>query len=118
MDNWVTELIRQAPSAAAVIGTVYLFLRFIEKENQRHADRAKEKAIEDRSHQIDINNLWANTIKEALKQNDETAITTTQMIVDKLAYMDKAAEARYEKMIITQELIEAVNALKTEREKK
>ena len=115
MDNWVIELIRQVPSAAAVIGTVFLFLRFIEKQNQHQADRAKEKAVEDRAHQIDINSLWANTIKEAMEQTDKTAMTTTQMIVDKLGYMDKAAEERYSKMNITQELIDAVNGMRKEK---
>lgn len=109
MDNWIIELIRQAPSAAAVIGTVYLFLRFIEKTTIHQAANAKERAMEDRAHQIDVNTLWANTIKGALAQNDQTAVTTTRMIVDKLAYMDKAAEERYEKMNVTQELIDVVN---------
>lgn len=115
MDNWITELIRQAPSAAAVIGTVYLFLRFIEKQNDRHAANAKDKAIEDRSHTIDVNSMWANTIKSISEQHDRTAVTTTQMIVDKLAYMDKAAEERYNKMNITQDLIDAVKELKTQK---
>jgi hypothetical protein len=118
MDNWVIELIRQVPSAAAVIGTVFLFLRHIEKENQHQADRAKEKAVEERAHQIDINSLWANTIKEAMEQTDKTAVTTTQMIVDKLGDMNKDIQEKYEKMRITQDLIDAVNGLRKEKEKK
>lgn len=118
MDNWIIELIRQVPSAAAVIGTVYLFLRHIEKQNDRHSSNAKDKAIEDRAHQIDINTLWARTIKETVEQTDRTATTTTKMIVDKLGYMDKAAEERYDKMKITQELIDAVKDLKKQRGEK
>lgn len=112
MDSWITELIRQVPSAAAVIGTVFLFLRFIEKLSERQAAQAKEKAMEDRAHQIDINTLWSNTMKSALDHQDKTAMKTTEIIADKLAYMDKAAEDRYEKMNITQELIDVVKSMK------
>lgn len=110
MDAWVVELIRQVPSAAAVIGTVYLFLRWMEKSDERREINAKERAIADRAHQIEINSLWANTIKGAFDQQDKTATKTTQMIVDKLAAMDKALEERYKKMNITQDLIDAVKA--------
>ena len=110
MESWVVELIRQVPSAAAVIGTVYLFLRWMEKSDERREVNAKERAMEDRAHQIQINTLWANTIKGALDQQDRTALKTTEMIVDKLAAIDKAAEDRYKKMNITQDLIDAVKA--------
>ena len=70
------------------------------------------------AHQIDINTLWARTIKETVEQTDRTATTTTKMIVDKLGYMDKAAEERYDKMKITQELIDAVKDLKKQRGEK
>lgn len=110
MDTWIIELVRQVPSAAAVIGTVFLFLRWMEKSEQRREENAKQRAIEDRAHQMELNALWSNTIKSALDQQDETAVKTTRMIVDKLSAMDKVAEERYRKMNITQDLIDAVKA--------
>ena len=117
MDSWVIELIRQVPSAAAVIGTVFLFLKWMAQSEERRDANAKDRAVQDRAHQIEINTLWANTIKEAFDRQDETAVKTTQMIVDKLANMDKAAEERYRKMNITQELIDAVK-LQTKKQSK
>jgi hypothetical protein len=40
------------------------------------------------------------------------------MIVEKLSAMDKAADERYKKMNITQELIDAVRAQQTQRVEK
>lgn len=109
MDNWITELIRQVPSAAAVIGTVYLFLRFIEKREERQATNARDKSIEDRAHLMDLQQLWAGTVKNIIEQQDKTAEKTTAMIVDQLVDIDE----RYKKQNITEDLIEAIKDLKT-----
>ena len=104
MDQVLLELIRQVPSAAAVIGAVYLFLKR-EKEAEEIRTR-NAAALEDKrqAHDSQINNMWAGYIKSIIEQVQQGNKT----IVDTIAAHGKESAERYEKLGITQDLIDAV----------
>lgn len=113
MDNLWIELVRQVPAASAVIGTVFLFLRHLERLEDKRDANAKEAARERREHEVTINTMWANSIKSVVDQNDRTAT----MIVEKLVAIDKAADERYERLRKTDDLIKAIESQKNEMKK-
>jgi hypothetical protein len=62
--------------------------------------------LEDRreTHEREINNMWANSIKMLLDQQDRAH----QVMMSALKEHDKASQERYDRLGITNELIQAV----------
>ena len=104
MDEIIKALAVNVPAAAAVIATVFMFLSSDQKRDERRAANAKEKAIEDREHQLKVNQMWTSNIKIVLAKQDETFELISKTLTDHEA----ASKDRYERMNITQELIKAV----------
>lgn len=107
MDNILSKMADSIPSALAVIFVVYMFLRAERERDEARAQNAKEKEIENKAHQNEMNQLWASYLKSLIEKQSEAM----QSIADALAQHERAAEERYKKMHITQDLIETVNNL-------
>lgn len=117
-----SELIKQAPWAAAYILTVYMFLQFISRSEDKRMQHekdledkriaaAKEREKERRDHELIISNMQAQNMKqilEAQEKNNEVIATT-------LAEHEKASRERYERIGITKDLITAVKDNKEKR---
>jgi len=113
-----TEMARQVPSALAVIGTVYLFLKAAEKERAERVSNSKEIGEVQRAHdlqmanvqrgiQLEVNNLWANTVKNIMTTQD----TSNQTIVDAIKDMHAQMIDQYEKMGITKDLYDVAKKM-------
>lgn len=112
--NFWIEMAKQVPSAIAVIGTVYLFLRAEEQREARRIANAKEVGDVQRAHELqmeasrrgrelEINNLWATTVKNVYDRVD----ASNQTIASALEAMHKEMNDQYEKMGITKDLYDA-----------
>jgi len=104
MENILTELAKQIPNAVAVIVMAYLFLHFQKQAEERRVNDAKEQSKERRQHEAQINNMWAGYIKQLTENHEETF----RAIAKALADHETSSQERYDKMRITQDLIEAV----------
>jgi hypothetical protein len=109
-DVWI-KFIEQAPWAAAIIFTVYMFLKHLKDLDQARSLNAANMARERREHELQINNMWAVNIKTLVEKQDEMF----GLIAQSLAEHEKASKERYEKMSVTKDLIAAVNADKDRR---
>lgn len=117
--EFIPELIKQLPSAAAIIFVTYLFLRNEserEKARTEAAIKAEEKRVENakaleqerQKHEREINNLWAGFLKRLAEDNAENFKALVQEIH---AHEDKAL-ARYNRLSVTSRKIKARNAKK------
>ena len=113
MDNLGIELIRQVPNAVAVIFMAYLFLKAEDQRETRRTENAKEMEKERRDHELAINNMWANYIKSIIDHQDEMMAVQAKAIAEH----ERSSQERYEKMRITQELIDAVTAQREAQQK-
>lgn len=116
MDSTVyIELIKQAPYVAALIILVFIFLWAEDRRESTQMKNAKEleetrtknaKDLEDKreAHEREINNMWANSIKMIVEQQQQAH----QVIMSALREHDKASQERYDKIGITNDLIAAV----------
>lgn len=102
-DVWI-KFIEQAPWAAAIILTVYMFLKYLKEQEAARALNAAAMAKERREHELEINNMWAVNIKTMIEKQDDTftAIATA------LAQHERSSQDRYDKIGITKDLIRAV----------
>jgi vacuolar-type H+-ATPase subunit H len=73
-----------------------------EKERQERVNNAAEKSKLEREHEIVINNLWANTIKDVFTKQENSAVNITNAI----SIMHKDMQEKYEAMGITQNLLD------------
>jgi hypothetical protein len=98
------ELIKQAPYIAALILLVGIFLWTEDRRETKRIANAKE--LEDRreAHDREINNMWANSIKMITEQQNRTS----EALMTALKEHDRASQERYEKIGITNDLIQAV----------
>lgn len=101
MDSMWTELARNIPAAAAVIFTIYIMSHYEERREQRREQNAKDKANEDREHEIKMQEMWSASLNLMNGKTDETF----KLIAEMLDNHEKASADRYQKMGITQELI-------------
>lgn len=113
MDQLLIELTKQIPSAVAVIGTVFLFLKAAEKERAERIVNAMDKnnvqrlhdiAMENsrRGRELEINNLWATTVKNMMSNQE----SSDMRIVEAIKTMQIEITNQYKKMGITRELID------------
>lgn len=120
-DVWI-KFIEQAPWAAAYIFTVYMFLNFISKSEDKRMehekaledkriDAAKEREKERREHEATIANMQAQNMKQLLERQEATFETIAQA----LSEHEKASKERYDRMGITKDLIAAVKEEKDKR---
>jgi hypothetical protein len=116
MDSTIyIELIKQAPYIAALIVLVGIF---IWDGNRREASRSQSDRdmenlrtknateLEDRreKHEREINNMWANSIKMLIDQQDKAH----QVMMSAIKEHDRASQERYDRIGITNDLIQAV----------
>ena len=102
MEEILKSLVATVPGGVAVIVTVALFLKFIrEGELQRTAD-AKERETERRAHELVLSQQNSKNIQLLVKGMEETY----KAIADNLKNHEDAEKERYEKLHITQDLIE------------
>ena len=113
-ENVLIEVAKQVPWAVIVFAVIFVFLkRMSESEAARlahekeleaqHIAAAKDRATSEREHQASVNNLWAQNIKSITERWEQTS----KQIADALSEHERASQERYNKMNITQDLLEA-----------
>lgn len=124
MDNLWAKLAEQAPYMVIIVLLVIVFLRYIEKIEERRVNNAKEleasrQAHEDEleekreTHNREINAMWAGSIKLVTDQQKAMQEAFLAALKD---HEEKSRE-RYEKMGITKDLLEAAKERERERRK-
>lgn len=109
---------KQVPSAIAVIGTVYLFLKAEDQREVRRISNAKEAGESQRNHEVqianitkgtmlEVNNMWASTVKNIMTTQD----TSNQTIVAAVKDMHGEMVSQYEKMGITKDLYDVAKKM-------
>jgi hypothetical protein len=113
-ENLFIELAKQVPNLVIFIIIIWLFQKNEEKreiqrtENARRLEdkrEAHEKELETRrqAHDLQMNNMWASYIKNIIDQQNQTF----KMVMDIINEHEKASQERYDKMGITQDLLQA-----------
>lgn len=113
-DSVLVEVAKQIPSAVILFGVIVVFLNYLQKEaaaSRAHdkdmetlrINAAKEREAERRTHESDMNNMWAVNIKNIVERQEQTS----KMIADALDRHEVASKERYDKMGITQDLLDA-----------
>jgi hypothetical protein len=117
MESAFLKLIENAPWAAVMIWVVRMFLQAEkEREVKRTAD-AKEVGDVQRAHdlqmeqvrhgrELEINNLWASTVKNMMTTQD----ATSQEIANVLADLKTTIVEQYKNLGITQDLYKMARA--------
>lgn len=125
MDNVLIEMAKQVPAALMVGAVVWMFLKAAEKERAERTANAKEVSEVQRSHELqmeqsrrgrelEINNLWASTVKNIMTTQD----TSNQTIVAAIKDMHAEMITQYEKMGITKDLYDAAKKVLNSRNAK
>lgn len=113
-ENVLIEVAKQVPWAVIVFAVIFVFLKRMSEseaarlahEKELEAQRiaaAKDRATSEREHQASVNNLWAQNIKSITERWEQTS----KQIADALSEHERASQERYNKMNITQDLLEA-----------
>jgi predicted hydrolase (HD superfamily) len=113
MDNAIVSLIEGAPWAAALILTIYLFLRAEQMREERRDANAKEKAQEDRAHDLALYHMRDNHISVIVAKME----AVYQLIAKSLDEHEKADAERYKKIGITQDLLRIASQDAAKRKK-
>jgi len=103
MENAYIEVVKASPYGAIIIAVLYLLLRAQKEERLERAINAKERSDADRTHDMEKNKLWSETIKSILDRQTESS----QNIVNAIAVMQKDLQDKYESMGITKDLLDA-----------
>lgn len=109
MNETLAELIRQSPIAAALLGAVYLFLRREREAEEIRVRNAEALENKRQAHELQVNAMWASYIKNIV----DTISISNEKIVNALAAHERASEERYDRLGVTQDLIDAVKAAAT-----
>lgn len=107
------EVAKQIPFAVLLFAAILVFLRHLKEVDAARMTHdkdmetlritaAKERETEQRTHQNNMNNMWAVNIKNIVDRQEQTA----QMIADALSAHETASRERYEKMNITKDLLD------------
>ena len=113
-DSVLLEVAKQVPFAVLLFAAILVFLDHLKKVDAARMTHdkemetlritaAKERETEQRTHQNNMNNMWAVNIKNIVDRQEQTA----KMIADALAEHENASKERYEKMSITKDLLDA-----------
>ena len=92
---------KASPIGLAMIAIVWIFVTQESKREQQRIENAKERAIEQRAYDMQVQNMWANNIKAIIEKVDGGQ----KMIADALNEHERASRERYEKMGITDDLL-------------
>lgn len=109
------SVIAKIIEASPYLGFILLFMWFeAKREDKRIANAAEletrrekhEIEIEDKreAHDRDINNMWAGYIKTLIDQQS----LTSKALMDTITAHEESSQERYDRLGITQELIDAV----------
>jgi hypothetical protein len=113
MNDALIKLIEGAPWAFALILTIYLFLRAEQQREERRDANAKEKAQEDRAHDLVLYQMRDNHIAVIVAKMD----AIFQLISKSLDEHENADAERYEKIGITQDLLRIASQDAAKRKK-
>jgi len=124
MDEVLIEMAKQVPAALMVGAVVWMFLKAAEKERAERIVNAKEMSEVQRAHELqmeasrrgrelEINNLWASTVKNIMTTQD----TSNQTIVTAIKDMHVQMNDQYEKMGITKDLYDAAKKVLNKSER-
>lgn len=118
MDPLFVEMLKQSPTAAALIIVTYMFLKAATEQSQRHIEAEKQAEItrtanatalehERQKHERDMNNMWANYLKNlTVSVNDGLKALMQEMNAN-----EDRALARYNRLNYTGKSIEkTINA--------
>jgi hypothetical protein len=111
VDNAWLEMGKQAPYVALMIVLVVVFLNYIQKGEASRVQNARDLEDKREAHERDINNMWANSIKLIVDQQEKSH----QAVMEMLKQHEQASRERYERMAKTDDLIKAIQDQKTER---
>ncbi len=111
MNEVLIEMAKQVPAALAVVGVVWLFLRYMENQELKRIANTKEIGDVQRAHEIqmqnvqrgrdlEMNNLWASTVKNIMDNQNKSSAEITAAITK----MQEEMVMQYEKMGITKDL--------------
>jgi hypothetical protein len=103
-----SKALEQIPNALAVIVMAYLFIQAEAQRETRRIENAKQHEEERRAHELQINNMWASFFKNISDDQGKA----NALIIKTMQQHEDAAEERYKKMRITQDLIQAVKEKK------
>lgn len=103
MNDVYVEMIKQAPMGAAMIIIVYLFLTTENKREQQRIENAKERMAEQRAFDLQVQGMWVTNIKSLIDKVDDGQKTIAQALSDH----ERLSRERYEKMGITDDLLQA-----------
>ncbi len=131
-DGVLLKVAEQIPFAVILFGVILVFLRFLEKVDDKRIaqdkDRlahekemevlrinaAKDRETEKRTFDNQTNNMWANSLKEiladqkaAMQMLAQQLRETAQAFAGSLEEHEKKSQERYKNMNITQDLLEA-----------
>lgn len=109
MDNAIQKLVEQAPWAAAMLGLTWMLLKAAEKERAERISNAKEKADNDRAHNLEVNRLWAENIRALFDKQE----VSSERIVAAIQTMHRELTEQYESMGITKDLYDAAKKILT-----
>lgn len=109
-----TKLAEQVPNLVVFLIIVYMMQKNNEKQDLQRVENARrledkreahEKSLEEKrqAHDLQMNNMWANYIKNLIDQQAQTF----KMVADMLKDHEQASQDRYEKMQITKDLLDA-----------
>lgn len=107
MDNVWIEMAKASPIGLAMIAIVWIFVTNENKREQQRIENAKERAIEQRAYDMQVQSMWANNIKSIIEKVD----VGQRMIADALNEHERASRDRYEKMGITDDLLQAAKEM-------
>lgn len=107
MDNVWIEMAKASPIGLAMIAIVYIFVTNENKREQQRIENAKERATEQRAFDAQVQNMWANHIKGLIDKVDEGQ----KMIATALNEHERSSRERYEKMGITDDLLQAAKEM-------
>jgi hypothetical protein len=133
-DGVLLEIARQIPVAVILFGVIVMFLRHLERsEDKRLAHdkemeslriaAAKEREAERRAYDATTNNMWAVSIRGIVESQEKTAAAiaerleqSTNSFVEALNVHERNSQERYKGMGITQGLLEAAKeGMRTKR---
>lgn len=102
MNDVFIEMIKQIPLGAVMLGIVWLFQTNESKREEQRIANAKERETERRNYELQVQSMWASHIKTIVDKIE----VGNDKIVNALLEHEKASRERYEKMGITNDLLD------------
>jgi len=124
-DSVLLEIAKQIPFAVILFGVIVVFLKYLERQTDKNLAHekemeamriaaAKERNADQREFDAETRNLWAVNFKNIVDRQEqmfqmlgERMKETANIYAAALDDHDRKSEERYEKMGITQDLLQA-----------